>query len=102
MIHELKCLPIYFDPTMNGLKTFEVRKNDRPFRVGDVLALNEFIPENPDPYDDTVYRQKTDEWREVDGGFYTGRCILKKISYILDDKELCAEGTVILGLSAYY
>ncbi len=42
MIHELKILPKYFNAVISGEKTFEIRKNDRPFHKGDLLALNEF------------------------------------------------------------
>lgn len=38
--HELKLNQKYFDAVLNGLKTFEVRRNDRDFRVGDTLYLN--------------------------------------------------------------
>ena len=37
--HELKCLPQYFYAVKNGTKTFEIRKNDRNFQVGDTLTL---------------------------------------------------------------
>ena len=42
MIHELKILPHFFREGISGRKTFELRKNDRPFRKGDLLALNEY------------------------------------------------------------
>ncbi len=44
MIHELKTWPEYFHPVRIGLKRFEVRKNDRNFKVGDVLILKEYSP----------------------------------------------------------
>ena len=99
MCHELKCYPIYFEPLANGTKTFEVQKKDRPFKVGDVLAINEYIPESIDPYED-IGRGKTDDWRKDKDGYYTGKHLLRKVVYILEEKEFCAEGTVILGLSA--
>ena len=37
--HYLKLQTEYFDAVLNGLKTFEVRKNDRDYRLGDTLAL---------------------------------------------------------------
>lgn len=44
MIHQLKCEAKYFEDVCSGNKTFEVRKNDRGFHVGDYLALNELTP----------------------------------------------------------
>ena len=44
MIHELKTLPEYFKEVVSGNKPFEVRKNDRPFKVGDYLMLREYEP----------------------------------------------------------
>jgi hypothetical protein len=43
--HELKTWPKFFKAIRNGDKTFECRRNDRGFRVGDVLVLREFVPE---------------------------------------------------------
>lgn len=42
--HELKCWPEYFLRIARGQKTFEIRKNDRDFQVGDRLVLREFNP----------------------------------------------------------
>lgn len=75
MIHALKITPEYFKATAAGTKSFEVRKYDRPYRVNDHIALNEWENEG-----------------------YTGRCTLHKIVYILEDPEYCKEGYVILGL----
>lgn len=77
MVHELKTLPEYFEAAQKRLKNFEVRKNDRPFEVGDFLALN--------------------EWTEDTG--YTGHCMLFEITYILNNPTYCKDGFVILGLS---
>lgn len=77
MIHELKTLPKYFDSVMVRKKNFEVRKNDRNFRVGDILALN--------------------EWTSDKG--YTGRSIVVAVEYILSDSEYVKEGYVIMGIS---
>ena len=78
MIHALKIKPEYFKAVANLNKLFEVRKADRPFRVGDYLALNEID----------------------DCGVYTGACILAKISYILDYPAYLQEGYVVLGLTS--
>lgn len=75
MIHALKTATAYFEASVAGVKSFEVRKNDRPYNIGDYVAQN--------------------EW---DGEHYTGRCTLHRIIYILSDPEFCKEGYVILQL----
>lgn len=42
--HELKIWPEYFSAVASGKKRFELRKNDRDFKVGDTLILSEFDP----------------------------------------------------------
>ena len=76
MIHELKCRSEFFRCVKSEKKTFEVRKDDRGFCVGDYLALNEIDQE----------------------GQYTGDSLLVSISYILRDPEYCKEGFAILGI----
>lgn len=61
MIHDLKCWPEPFQATWLGRKRHEVRKADRPFNVGDVLAMYEW-----DPKSETA----------------TGRYIVATVSYI--------------------
>lgn len=39
MVHYLKIKPEYYKDVQCGLKTFELRKNDRDFQVGDILML---------------------------------------------------------------
>lgn len=77
MIHCLKCEPEYFTDIEIGAKTFEVRKNDRGFRVGDYIGLNE--------YDPVMQR-------------YTGRDLLVEITYMLDDERFCKEGYCVMGI----
>ena len=75
MIHELKIAPQYFRDVQTGKKGFEVRKFDRLFHIGDLLALNEY-----------------------DGQCYTGNSILVYIDYMLSDPEYVKSGYVILGI----
>ena len=42
--HYLKCWPIFFFEAASGMKTFEIRKNDRDFRVGDIIVLQYWDP----------------------------------------------------------
>lgn len=42
MTHELKCVSPYFEAVKNGSKTFEIRYNDRDFKVGDIIVLRKF------------------------------------------------------------
>lgn len=37
--HNLKLNDRYFDAVKNKIKTYEIRKNDRDFKVGDTLRL---------------------------------------------------------------
>jgi hypothetical protein len=40
-VHELKIKHMYCINIVNHLKTFEIRKNDRDFKVDDILHLKE-------------------------------------------------------------
>ena len=46
MIHHLKIGPKYYSDIKEGYKTFEIRFNDRDFKEGDVLQLQEFENNN--------------------------------------------------------
>lgn len=46
MMHKLKILPQYFEDKLQGMKKWEVRKNDRPFKAGDTLQLEEWSEKN--------------------------------------------------------
>lgn len=43
MKHELKLNTDYYEESEHGLKTFELRKKDRDYKVGDILELREWI-----------------------------------------------------------
>lgn len=54
--HQLKCWPPYFQALGDGTKTFELRKDDRKYRVGDILHLREWEPEEGAPIDPKLGR----------------------------------------------
>lgn len=78
MIHELKILPLYYRAVVERQKTFEVRKNDRPFAVGDGICLREFDP-------------------LTERGF-TGRVWYGDITYILNNPLYCKKGYIIMSI----
>lgn len=53
MKHELKIWPVYYERVANGSKTFEVRRNDRNFQMGDEVILREWDPDPINPTDMT-------------------------------------------------
>ena len=76
-VHHLRTLPEYFEAVRDGIKRFEIRKDDRDFEQGDAIIL--------------------DEW---DGKKYTGRHIrIEEIRYILRNcpEYGLMEGYCILG-----
>lgn len=78
MIHELKTLTPYFVAVVSGEKTFEVRKNDRDFHVGDFLMLKEIMK---------IEEKQT----------YTGRYCVVRVTYVLTDEEYVKPGYAILA-----
>jgi hypothetical protein len=76
MTHALKTTPESFADIKKGEKGFDVRKNDRSFKVGDKVLLQEHHPEKG----------------------YTGEEWEGTITYIMDDAELCKKGFVIFAL----
>lgn len=79
MTHALKTWPNFFSALNNGEKLFELRKDDRPFEIGDTLILQE-------------YNDKEKH--------YTGKELNFTISYILRDGMVAGlkSGYCILGI----
>jgi len=79
MTHALKTWPQYFNQVVSGDKTFELRKNDRDFKAGDIVLLQEY---------------------NADSEKYTGNEWTGIITYILSDAEPLGLkcGYVILGI----
>lgn len=68
----LKILPEFFQAQAEGKKNFEIRKNDRDYKVGSVLSLREF-----------------------DGTKYTGRIVKVVVTFITNYAQ--RDGYVVLG-----
>jgi hypothetical protein len=78
--HDLKTWPRYFGAVMSGAKTFEARKDDRDFEVGDRLMLR--------------------EW-DAETAHYTGAALERYVTYILRGTEHVAPGYCILALGIH-
>ena len=76
MTQAIKCHPPFFAAIVSGEKTFEVRKNDRNYKSGDKLLIQEYHPENG-------YTGK--EWEGI-------------ITYLLDHPDYCKKGFVVFGI----
>lgn len=73
--HELKIYQEYFEAVKDGRKKFEIRKNDRDYKVGDILVLLEY-----------------DKYYEA----FTGEKITVEITYLTGYAQ--QNGYVVLGI----
>ena len=77
-VHDIKVWPEFFPGLLDRSKSFEVRNNDRDYKVGDVLMIREW-----DPSSET----------------YTGRRVLRRVTYVLDPfRPLAWENKAILAI----
>lgn len=74
-VHDIKIAASYYDDVVSGRKRFELRKNDRGYKVGDSLKMLEF-----------------------DDGKHTGSIIDADIIYMLEEYAGLEEGYCILGI----
>jgi len=44
--HSIKCVNPFFQDAWDSLKSFEIRNNDRNYKVGDLILLNEYDSKN--------------------------------------------------------
>lgn len=75
VVHELKTHPCFFVDLVTNSKPFEIRKDDRGFKVGHKLRLREWDPNTED---------------------YTGREVGRVIIYITAFKQ--EPGWVVMGI----
>lgn len=66
-IHELKIDPKYYKEVLAGFKKVELRFNDRNFRMGDILYLNEFNPTTKRYTGGQVRRKITQVYKDLPG-----------------------------------
>lgn len=77
--HLLKCHPRPFAAVMDGSKTFEWRKFDRDYQVGDMLLLSEFDPDKSEAY--------------------TGICLYRRVTYMISEGFCIPPGYCIMGIA---
>lgn len=76
MKHNLKTVQPYFEACWNGVKKFEVRKNDRNFAVGDTVFLREY---------------------DADSDTYSGRALMVTVQYVLTEYEFIYLGCCVFS-----
>lgn len=82
-LHELKIKEEYFNAVIRGEKTFELRKNDRDYEVGDLIHFkNIFNYDNPD----------LNEFEGYENCVFQITCVLKNVEQYGLDKEYCILG----------
>lgn len=79
--HKIKAWPQFFKELKSGNKTFELRKNDRDYKIGDRLLIEEWDPETKE---------------------HTGEIVVRIVTYVLSHSEFVniSDGFVILGIKA--
>ena len=94
MIHELKTDPMVFGHVYNGLKDFEIRKNDRDFKEGDTLILRETKHSGASMQEPTGL-----SFAKKKPLIYTGREIECEVNYILHGPIYgLADGWIIMSI----
>ena len=91
--HALKINEQWFDAVAVGTKNFEVRKNDRDFKVGDTLLIEE--------WDSTVVDKGEGYESQFGPRGYTGRKAVATITFVLRAEEFpiaIKEGYAVLGI----
>lgn len=93
-VHEIKLNTEFFDDVLSGVKTFEIRKNDRGYQIGDLLAMS--------MHNGKSYLEK---WKGFYGNpqnalhetnLHEADTIFARVVYISDYEQ--KEGYIILGI----
>ena len=74
-VHQIRIGKTFFNDAAAGVKPFTLRKNDRDYKVGDILEKMEF-----------------------DDGKYTGRTLRQEVTYKLENYTGLVDGYCILGV----
>jgi ASC-1-like (ASCH) protein len=86
-VHELNTWPEYLNAIMGGRKRFEVRVNDRNFKIGDRLLLREYI------------RPERKSLKLRHDGYFTQRWARCEITYIMPGGQFgLQEGWCVLSI----
>lgn len=89
-IHELKTDPDVYDAVASGLKTFEIRKDDRGFQVGDALLLRKTL-------------HSGERMKQGMPLVYTGHSIQVNVSHILRGPVYgLVDGWVIMSVQDHF
>ena len=75
-VHQIRLGASFFEDACSNRKSFELRKNDRNYKKGDILELMEFVD-----------------------GRNTGRTVRKLVTYILEDYAGLEDGYCIMATS---
>lgn len=89
-VHDLKCWPESFEAVLAGLKTVELRLNDRDYQAGDRLILREYDPEKvglsvEDSRDMISKHHKPRPFSKK--GQFTGRACAVDVTHVLTGGE---------------
>ena len=74
-VHTIKIAKMYYEDVKSGKKSFELRKNDRGYKQGDILRMLEYAE-----------------------GEWTGREMVVEVTYLLEDYAGLEEGYCIMAL----
>lgn len=96
-VHKLKCWTEFFAAIQQGRKTFEIRKNDRDFRVYDWLLLQEWQKAEANPRCRSEVHGEEQEGCICLPGWYTGAELRVEVTYMTDFAQ--QPGYVVMSIA---